>query len=69
MKKKVSEPIVIQYPFDEYHMPYRCNKCDRLLRYSALHGRVYVVSELQTSEILSNRPHLCVKDRSKGAKK
>jgi hypothetical protein len=68
MKKTVQPPTTVLYPFDEYHLPYICHKCNQWLRFSALHEKVYVVSEFQTAEILHVN-HECTKDLSKGKRK
>ncbi len=42
-------------------------KCGHLLRYSLVHERVYVVSEISPAEIL-HQNHECSRDLSKGRK-
>jgi hypothetical protein len=69
VKKKVANQVEkVIYPFDEITKAYVCH-CGTTLRRSNIHNRVYKVSSLDHDEILSNRPHICVKNKSKGEQK
>jgi hypothetical protein len=65
--KKTEPATAVIYPFDSFHQAYRCKKCKRLLRYSGVHNKVYIVSETETSEIL-HKNHNCFKTNDKGAR-
>jgi hypothetical protein len=66
---KKSEPTTtIIFPFDLYHLSYRCKKCDRLLRYSSIHNKVYIVSEFGDHSEILHKNHNCFKTNDKGAK-
>ncbi len=64
LKKVINQPTII-FPFDEYHKSYSCPKCGRLLRYSAIHEKVYVVSEFGDHSEIIRRNHNCSKDSTK----
>jgi hypothetical protein len=71
MKKKSEPPTTVIFPFDLYHQEYRCKKYNRLLRFSTIHNKVYIVSEYGDHSEIIKRNHNCFKDlnKNRGSKK
>lgn len=64
MKLKTNNNVVVEYPFTNLDITFRC-RCHKLLRKSALHDRIYEVSEIDQNEIISSKRHKCGRNKTK----